>query len=251
MTREDARAEPLAETTALVLAGGLGTRLRESVSDRPKVLAEVLGRPFLAFLLDQLVDAGVRRIVLCTGYMGELVERAFGSEYRGAELAYSLEASPLGTGGALQLALPLLASDPVLVLNGDSYCDVDLRALKLWQVESGARNVLTLTRVEDTSRFGRVELDDERRLTSFLEKGDAEGPGLINAGVYLLGRELLESIPDATAGGPVSLERDILSAWIARGLHGFPTQGRFLDIGTPRSYTAAERFFEEAGLPRG
>lgn len=234
----------LADLTAVVLAGGLGTRLRASVSDRPKVLAEVLGRPFLAFLLDQLVDAGLRRIVLCTGYMGELVEQAFGERYRDAELVYSREEAPLGTGGALRLALPKLGSDPALVLNGDSYCDVDLVALRRWQVEKNAHSALTLTEVPDTSRYGRVDLDAEQALTRFQEKGDVRGSGFINAGVYLLSERVLESIP---AEGPVSLEREVLPNWIGEGLYGFPTQGRFLDIGTPQSYTAAARFFADGG----
>ena len=108
--------------TAAILAGGLGTRLRSVVKDRPKVLAEIRGVPFLTYLLDQLAAAGVRDVVLCTGYMGEQVRSAFGDSYGGMCLSYSQESSPLGTAGALRLALPLFKSSSVLVMNGDSFC---------------------------------------------------------------------------------------------------------------------------------
>ena len=233
----------LGSATAAILAGGKGTRLRASVSDRPKVLAPVRGRPYLSFLLDQLVAAGVRDVVLLTGYMAERVEQDMGTSYGPARLRYSAEDAPLGTGGAVRLALPLLGPGPLLLLNGDSYCDVDLAALWRAHRERKAQGTLTLTRVEDTSRFGRVELEESGALRRFEEKGGAEGPGWINAGIYVLGPRVLSSID---AAGEVSLEKDTLPAWIGAGLYGFPTQGRFLDIGTPRSYTEAEQFFADA-----
>ena len=122
----------LANTTAVILAGGLGTRLRDAVANRPKVLAKVGPRPFLSYLLNQLAAAGIRHVVLCTGYMGQMVREAFGSKYRTMTLEYSLEPAPIGTAGALRLALPLLRSDPVLVMNGDSYCEADLGAFATW-----------------------------------------------------------------------------------------------------------------------
>ena len=137
----------LEETTAVILAGGLGTRLREVVADRPKVLAEVNGRPFLACLLDRLVDAGILKVVLCTGYMAELVRETCGNSYRGTELLYSREESPLGTGGALRLALPLIDSDPVLVMNGDSFCDADLVLFARQHLSAAAQASLILVQV--------------------------------------------------------------------------------------------------------
>lgn len=232
----------LGSATAAILAGGLGTRLRPSVSDRPKVLARVRGRPYLAYLLDQLTGAGIRHVVLCTGYLGELVEEELGDAYGPARLEYSREEVRLGTGGALRLALERFLSDPVLVLNGDSYCDVDLAALWAAHRERAPAGTLSLVRVPDTARFGRVDLAEDGLLTAFQEKGEASGAGWINAGVYLLGKELLASIP---TGRDVSLERDVLPAWIRKGLLGFPVEGRFLDIGTPQSYTRAERFFAD------
>lgn len=233
----------LSSVTAAIFAGGLGTRLRSAVADRPKVLAEVLGRPYLSFLLDQVAKAGVRHCVLCTGYLGEQVEAAFGGTYRSLELTYSREESPLGTGGALRYALPHLRSDPVLVLNGDSYCHADLAAYWRSHRERGAVGSLLLTEVADTSRFGQVVVDETGALTSFREKQSAAGgAGWINAGVYLLAQELIAGIPPDRV---VSLETEVLPSWIGRGLYGHPAAGPFLDIGTPESYAAAARFFAD------
>lgn len=228
------------QTTAVIFAGGLGTRLRAAVSDRPKVLAEVLGRPFLAYLLDQVAAAGVRRVVLSTGYLGEQVEAAFGAEYGSLEVAYSKEDSPLGTGGALRHALGMLESDPVLVMNGDSYFDSDLNSLWAAYEEKRAEGAMLLCQVPDVARFGQVVVDDVQALVSFEEKGGKHGPGWINAGQYLLGRRVVESIPEGRA---VSLEKEVLPAWIGRGLYGVAGEGKFLDIGTPESYAEAEAFF--------
>ena len=230
------------QVTALILAGGLGMRLRSVIADRPKVLATIHGRPFLTYLLDQLAEAGINTTVLCTGYMGELVQTTIGHSYRGMSVRYSQEASPLGTGGALRCAMPYLASDPVFVMNGDSYCKADLRKFAAWHAGHQAEATLLLTEVLDTSRYGRVEVDELGHIQSFHEKGDQQGPDWINAGVYLLSRRILLSIPEGQA---VSLERDIFPVWIGHGLYGYQTESEFLDIGTPESYAEAERFFEE------
>lgn len=240
MSHLDNKTQALEDVTAAVLAGGPGTRLRPVVADRPKVLADVGGKPFLAYLLDQLLIAGIRRVVLCTGYLGEKVQAAFGASYLGLRILYSREASPLGTAGALRLALPLFESDSVLVLNGDSFCEANLKAF--WQ-EHCARQAdatLLLTRVSDASRYGRVHVDAEGRVLRFEEKDGDSGPGWINGGVYLLKRRLLEMIPASRA---VSLEREMFPAWIGQGLYGYTSDGRFIDIGIPEAYTLAERFF--------
>jgi NDP-sugar pyrophosphorylase family protein len=234
-----AGARALAGVEAAILAGGLGTRLRASVPDLPKVLAPVRGRPFLAFVLDQLAAAGVERAVVCTGHRSEQVEAACGARHGSLSLVYSREAEPLGTGGALRLALEHLTGDTLLALNGDSYADADLGEFLAAHRASGAAGTLLLAEVADAGRYGRVELDAGGRVRAFREK-TAGGRGWINAGVYLLGRALLEGIP---AGRKLSLERDILPHWVPLGLFGHETRGRFIDIGTPESYAAAERFF--------
>jgi D-glycero-alpha-D-manno-heptose 1-phosphate guanylyltransferase len=230
----------LADVTAVILAGGLGTRLRSAVADRPKVMAEIHGRPFLSFLLDQLFAAGVGSVVLCTGYRGEQISSYFGESYGPLRLTYSREPSPLGTGGALRLALPHMDSDPVLVLNGDSFCEADFADLAARHRLRGAAATMLLAEVPNTERFGRVKTGRAGLVTEFEEKGGWAGPGLINAGVYLLGRRLIEGI---RAGAAVSLEREVFPAHVGRDLYGHPGGGRFLDIGTPESFAAAEQFF--------
>ena len=232
--------ESISSISAAILAGGLGTRLRPAVADRPKALAMVRGRPFLHFLLDQLCAAGIRHVVLCTGHMGDMVRSALDNSYRGMRLDYSEELSPLGTAGGLRLALPLFESDHVLVMNGDSYCQVDLHSFWSFQRRWEAKASLVLTRTSDTAHYGRVQVDHEGRVARFEEKGSHSGPGWINAGVYLIERGLLGSIPST---GSVSIEREIFPEWIGRGLYGFRSKGRFLDIGTPETYAEAQDFF--------
>lgn len=230
--------------TACILAGGRGTRLRSVLSDRPKPLAEVGGRPFVTRLLDQVVAAALGPVVLCTGFMADVVEATLGSDYSGLDLLYSREPEALGTAGALSLALPLVHSATVLALNGDSYCDVDLTALLADHRRSGARATIALVEVDDAGRYGRVRIDPEGWVESFEEKSASGGAGWINAGVYLLRRDVIEGIP---TGRQVSIEREIFPALAGAGLRGFVAHGRFLDIGTPASLARAAAFFEEAG----
>jgi D-glycero-alpha-D-manno-heptose 1-phosphate guanylyltransferase len=228
--------------TAAILSGGLGTRLREAVADKPKVLAGVCGRPFLTYLLDRLVDAGIRRVVLCTGYLAELVTRALGDRYRGIELFYSKESSPLGTGGALRLALPMLDSDPILVMNGDSFCDADLSMFAKQHNTTAAKATLVLATVTDIGRYGSVSLSPDNTVRLFEEKGSRQGNGLINAGIYLMTRSVIETIP---IGTNVSLERDVFPSLVGHGLYGFPHHGSFIDIGIPADLYAAANLFSD------
>jgi D-glycero-alpha-D-manno-heptose 1-phosphate guanylyltransferase len=234
-------AENLADVTAAILAGGLGTRLRSRVADRPKVLAPVQGRPYLSYLLDQLAAARVRRVVLLTGYRAEQVRAAFGADYAGMRLVYSAEPAPLGTGGALRHALPYISSPTCLLLNGDSYCDVPLSAFWDFHARRAADASLVLTRQDDCSRFGRIHVAPNDRIARFEEKPQGGGPGWVNAGIYLIQRAVIEEIlPDR----PLSLERDLLPGWLDRRLLcAFVCRGRFLDIGTPESYSRAEALF--------
>jgi NDP-sugar pyrophosphorylase family protein len=230
--------------TAAILCGGLGTRLRPVVADRPKPLAPVHGRPLLTYLLDQLAAARVREVVLLTGYRADKVRAALGDRYAGMRLVYSAEPTPLGTAGAVRLALPTLAGPTALLLNGDSYCDVDLAAFRASHRRRAADVSVVLARVPDASRFGRVEVSRDGRVRRFREKEAAAGRAWINAGVYLIERRLLEAL---RPGRPLSLERDLFPAWAAGArLFGFRCRGRFLDIGTPESFAEAGRFFRPA-----
>ena len=228
----------LQDCTAVILAGGLGMRLRPVVSDRPKPLAEVNGRPFITYLLDQLADSGVKRIVLCTGYMGEKMEEVLGGRWRSAQLIFSQEQTRLGTGGALRLAYRHIQTETALVMNGDSYCEVDLAAF--WQQHKLYPQDCTilLTMVQDVQRFGQVKLNSENQAIQFEEKGKVSGHGLINAGIYLLKMSEIKSIPEQQV---FSLETDLLMNLVTQGqLRGFITQGTFIDIGLPESFEQAQ-----------
>jgi len=232
----------LAEIDAVILAGGLGTRLRPVVGDRPKAIVSVHGRPFLTYLFDQLISAGISRVVLCLGYGSQQIRASIGESYRGLSIVRSEETAPLGTGGALRLALSKLRSDPALVLNGDSYCGAELEEFWLFHRDRRAAASLLLTSVPDTGRFGRVQLGTGSDVIDFQEKGKTSGSGLINAGLYLIDCALIEEIP----GGKLrSLEREVFPSWIGRGLYGFASAGKFLDIGTPEAYASAEAFFSD------
>ena len=230
------------ELTAVILAGGLGTRLKSVVADRPKVLATVGGRPFLAYLFDHLCSFNISHVVLCTGYLGEQVEATFGQRYKTLELTYSQEPEPLGTGGALRYALPHCRSNPVLVLNGDSFCRADLSLYYAWyQKQSISTGALLLTNVADVQRYGQVQLRPDGQISSFVEKGVNKGAGWINAGIYLLDQALITTIPEHRA---VSIEKEIFPAWLSQGLYGFQSYGDFIDIGLPETYSLAVSFFE-------
>src|SRR5213082_2862 len=181
---------PSSAVRAFVLCGGPGTRLRPVLTDRPKSMALISGTPFLQLLLDRLRSQRVSDVILGTGYMAEKIESYFGSRNDLAmHIRYSREHEPLGTGGALKLTESLI-SDPVLVLNGDSYVEWSLvPMLKLFTVKN-ADIVVVLQAVADVTRYGSVALDQDGRVTQFVEKGDAAGPGLINAGVYLLRKQI-------------------------------------------------------------
>lgn len=229
--------------TGAVLAGGLGTRLRTVLPDTAKPVALVQGRPFLLFLLEQLRRARVLRIILCTGHGADQVRSEIGDAYKGIPLVYSREEIPLGTGGALRLAwrnYPDTA--PWLVMNGDSYLDIDLCAMADSHQSAGLRATIAAVRVEDGRRFGSVDWDAGHRITAFREKSEAPGPRWINGGVYLFEREFLEKLPGRA---PLSLENDVFPAALAGGIHAFPSEARFIDIGTPESYRLAQAFFSD------
>jgi D-glycero-alpha-D-manno-heptose 1-phosphate guanylyltransferase len=227
---------------ALILAGGLGTRLAPVVSDRAKPVAEVAGRPFLALVLEHLERcAAVRRVILCVGHKAHTVEGALGSRFGRLRLDYSHEDSPLGTGGALRHALHRFApAAPVLAMNGDTLFTVDLDRLLAFHRARRPGATMALARVADAARFGTVRVR-AGRCEAFLEKGRA-GPGWINAGTYVLGRAAAEAL----AAGPAafSLEREALPAWCADGLlAGLCSRARFLDIGVPEDYARAAALF--------
>ena len=226
--------------STLLLVGGLGTRLRSVAPDLPKALVPVAGRPFLEWILEKLLGARFNQSVLCTGYRSELIEKHFGDHFHALKLIYSRESRPLGTAGALRLAAPRLEGEFVLVLNGDSFCDVEISAFCEAHLKSGAQASMALVHVPDTSRFGRVDCSPGGRVVSLNEKTGVVEPGWINAGIYLLPKSWLLEIP---SDQEVSLEREIFPLWLSHGIRGVKEFARFLDIGTPESLAEGEVFF--------
>lgn len=223
---------------AVILAGGFGTRLQSVVSDVPKPMAPVAGRPFLCYLLESLLRQGYTRAVLATGYLHEKVEACFGSDYRGLALAYARETSPLGTGGAIVNALQHCQADSVTVLNGDTLLLADLAELRQLALQKATPLAVVLRAVDDAGRYGAVDTDADGRITSFHEKDPAHGPGLINGGIYQLHRSLLAG---RTVGEPFSFEREVLQGrFHEEAFYGYRTDGYFIDIGVPDDYRRAQ-----------
>ena len=224
---------------AIILAGGLGTRLRGVVDDVPKPLAPVAGRPFLAWLLDALADHGFRRVVLATGYRGEQVEAALGAAWHGMTLAYSREPAPLGTGGAIMHALRELSSEAFFVLNGDTWLELDYAAFDRVVNDASVRLGVALAMVPDVARYGAARLEGHS-VTGFDEKG-ASGAGFINAGVYWMLRGMLEDRP---TGAAFSFERDVLMPAVQREpVIGYTDTRGFIDIGVPKDFLRAQAMF--------
>jgi NDP-sugar pyrophosphorylase family protein len=223
---------------ALILCGGLGTRLRAVLEDAPKAMAPIHGTPFLEILIRVLADKGVHEIVLATGYKAEQIERHFGDGGRwGAAISYSHEATPLGTGGAIKQAEARLA-ERFLVLNGDTFAAFDLAAMTSLFDATKALQVMALKTVDEVTRYGSVLLGPEQRVRAFVEKGASAGGGYINAGVYLMQRSLLAEI---TPDRAVSLEKDVMPGVLARGaLYGCEMPGPFIDIGIPEDLLRAQ-----------
>jgi D-glycero-alpha-D-manno-heptose 1-phosphate guanylyltransferase len=224
---------------AIVLAGGFGTRLRHVVPDLPKPLAPVAGRPFLAIVLGQLADQGFDAAVLAVGYRQEAIRRAFGDRFGRLELLYAVEDRPLGTGGAIRRAAHACRDDDVFVLNGDSYVELEFAAMQAAHRQAGVALTVCAVEVPDAARYGRILIEDSR-IAGFAEKGTT-GPGLINAGVYLMRRDLLETLelPEV-----FSFEQDVLAARLSvlrPQVH--LAHGRFIDIGVPEDYARAQGMF--------
>lgn len=234
-------------TTAVILVGGKGLRLRPAVADRPKPLAWVAGRPFLSHLLAELEAAGFERCILATGHLGEQFEQAYGRAFGEMEIRYSFEEAPLGTGGALREAVTKFSlQGSVAVLNGDSLCRCDWKKLREYHEESGLPATVVVTPLKAHARFGGVRRSAAGKIEAFSSELP-EAP-LANAGIYALDADLCREIP---AGRQCSLESEMFPDWSARGLMGsFLVEGPLLDIGLPESYALAQRSLRDSATPQ-
>ena len=218
----------------IILAGGLGTRLRSVVSNVPKPMAPIGNRPFLEILMDHLLKYGTTLIVLSTGYLHEKIERHFGSAYKGVALTYAVEDEPLGTGGGIRNAVAMCDEDNIVVVNGDTLFSIDYDELANFHQRHQSRLSVVLRQVDDVSRYGSVQTDCADRINRFTEKGCSGGFGTINGGIYMMHRSLIEEF---AAGRKFSFEKDILqSRYVDEPFYGYTSGAFFLDIGIPEDY---------------
>lgn len=240
---------PQEQFQVLILAGGLGTRLRLAYANGPKSLAPVAGRPFLDYLIGWVQAQGFHEVVLCVGYKTEQIQERYqdGRDW-GIRVAYSVEKDALGTAGAIKNAQGLLQANTFFVLNGDSFTDVSLTGLLQFHRQSMAIATLTLALAPEEPRYGSVQMHDSGKILGFVEKDapstlrDGPGRSWINGGVYVFQKELLSMIP---LGRRVSLENEIFPKLVGQQFYGFPTEGYFIDIGVPSDYRRAQKEFGE------
>lgn len=224
-------------TEAVILAGGLGTRLRSEVNDRPKVLAEVNGKPFIHFVLNYLAEQGIEHAILSVGYMGEMIEKLIGSAYEKMKVSYVYEETPMGTGGGIYLSLKEARQDVVAVVNGDTIFQVDLQSMTEFHIANHADFTLALKRMENFDRYGTVEIDDNGYITAFKEK-QFMAEGLINGGVYAVSRH---GFVDHKFELPFSLEQDYFEKYLKKDvICGIECDAYFLDIGIPEDFKRAQ-----------
>ena len=220
----------------LILAGGFGTRLKSVVPDLPKPLADINGKPFLWWLLQQLENQGVTNVYLSVGYMHEHIEHYFGAKFNQVNLHYIVETEPLGTGGAILNACSQIPETQILVLNGDTLAATDLNDFVTYSTKYSSKLYLAIAKVADAGRYGTVIINNNQ-ITGFAEKGKT-GEGLINAGIYLLNKTLFE---DFDLPQKFSFETDILMKHISTlNLIAYSQVTDFIDIGIPDDYALAQ-----------
>ena len=234
-TAKKGKTEQENKMQAILLAGGLGTRLCSVVSDRPKPMALIEDKPFMEYVTRELVRSGITEIIFAVGYKGSMVEEYFkdGSEF-GFQASYAYEETLLGTAGAIKNAGKFITEDRFYVLNADTFYQIDYTRLAKQQDDQNLDMALVLRQVPDVSRYGKAILDENGILTGFNEKTADPVPGTINGGIYLMKKSLLEEIPE----GKVSLENEMIPKWLSEGkkLGGFVNDGYFIDIGIPEAY---------------
>ncbi len=220
---------------AIVLAGGLGTRLRSVVSDVPKPMAPINGIPFLVYILEYLKKNGVDRVILSVGYKWKIIKDYFGERYGGMKLLYSVEDEPLGTGGAIKQALNFGKDEDIFIVNGDTFFDVDFKSLAAEFKSKKADLMLSLKTMFNFDRYGCVETDEEKRVVSFTEK-EYRNVGNINGGIYLAKKNLFEGfqLPDK-----FSFETFMREHLNHLAIYAFVSDGYFIDIGIPEDYKKA------------
>ncbi len=229
--------------TAIILAGGFGTRLKSVVSDVPKPMAPILEKPFLTYLLRYLSSFQLKHVVLSTGYLSSVIENYFGNNFNGIKLSYSIEEEPLGTGGAIKKAMQLVQDENTLVLNGDSFLDIDIVAFSKFFSQNDFEGLLACRAIENAGRYGTIKVD-KNRIIEFKEKTGTNESGIINGGVYLLNKEhYLKKTPSSSS---FSIEKDYFEQFHQHCKFGaYLCNSYFIDIGIPEDYLKAQNEFKE------
>lgn len=221
---------------AIILAGGLGTRLKGYANGLPKPMVDISGRPFLEIIMDKLVSANFQRVCLAVSYKAQKIIDHFGCSYKGMDVIYSKEKIPLGTGGAIKQAITQLGSTDIFILNGDTIVDVDYSLLLGFHKKNKADLSITIYKESNYDRYGTVITNQQDRVIDFIEK-QTMAEGSINAGVYIIDKTLLEqlSLPDM-----FSFENDLMEKEVANiKEYAFSTDGYFIDIGIPEDLERA------------
>jgi D-glycero-alpha-D-manno-heptose 1-phosphate guanylyltransferase len=224
---------------AIVLAGGFGTRLQSVVKDLPKPMADVNGKPFLTYILDYLIDYNYTKVVLSVGYLHEKIETFFGTQYKSLQIEYAVETEPLGTGGGIAFAMSFCKSNNILVLNGDTLFKADLFSFEQFHARCNSLLSIVLRHVADTSRYGRVNVNDKGQILNFTEKNKASGEGTINGGIYMINREFIQKL---TLPQKFSFEKDLMEKYVSTmPFYALESDGYFIDIGIPEDYERAQK----------
>jgi len=218
---------------AIVLAGGLGTRLQSVVSDVPKPMAPVDGKPFLEYILKYLKKNGVNRVILSVGYKWEIIQDYFGDGFEGITLVYSVEDEPLGTGGAIKKALELVKTNEVYIINGDTFFDIDLKELEL---KNGSKLMLSLKKMKDFERYGCVSVSDDEKVTAFKEK-EFTKEGNINGGIYLMNKNIFDAFDLVQKFSFEEFMQDNLEKL---NISAKIFDDYFIDIGIPEDYNQVQ-----------
>ena len=214
----------------MILAGGLGTRLKSVLNDKPKCLAPINGKLFIDILLDYCIKQGFKRFILCVGYLKEQTIEYLNNR-SDCEIIFSEEDEPLGTAGAIKNAEPFLKSDPILIMNGDSFIDANLNNFIDWHLRIRSDVSILLTETLNVNHYGSVKIDNEGNILGFYEKHDSPESGVINAGVYLFNKALLNRIPQ---GLYYSFEKQFFPSLVNNTLKGYICKEELIDIGTPK-----------------
>jgi D-glycero-alpha-D-manno-heptose 1-phosphate guanylyltransferase len=229
--------------TAIILAGGFGTRLQSLVSDVPKPMAPVNSEPFLNYQLRYLKHYGIRNIIFSIGHLGDKIQHYYTDSFEGLEISYVLEKEPLGTGGGIRLAINSCEDELTLVLNGDSLFEMNLHSFFALHQQAHSKISLALRQVDDAARYGTIISDSSNTIISFKEKNNSQQSGKINAGVYLIDRKTY--LANTPADLNFSIEKDFFEKQLHHlSIKGFELEGYFIDIGIPEDYNKAQHDFK-------